>query len=375
MKKNIIFLLCFLTLLSCGRNRANDKSTAPATQTDTLLYAKGLSIDRCDGYISVTVRNPWDTLSILERYLLVDRNNPLPAGLPQGTVVKVPVERASVYTSVHASMMEQLGCIDALIGVCEPEYITSPEILKRIQNGSIADLGLATAPNVEKMIDIDTDVIIASPYENSGFGAAEKLGIPIIQAADYMECHPLGRTEWVKFFSLLFCKSSVGDAIFNDTASHYLELRSMASESQHRPTVLLERKYGGSWFVPSGASYIGYLHSDAGAQYLYGNTTSASSIPLSFESVLDFASDAEFWLMKYASDSPFTYEDLRKEYPLYAEFDAFKRRNIYVCNTLTTKYYEDITLHPDLVLEDLVAIYHPELLPEHGFRYYLPMQY
>lgn len=372
--KFIIVNLLLFSLISCGSRNVR---RAPATYSpgDAIMYAKGFSIDSLDGFISVTIRNPWDTLQVLERYLLVDRTKPLPANLPEGTVVKVPVERAAVYTSVHAALMEQIGCLDALCGVCEPEYITSCAIRKRIDDGSIADLGQATAPNIEKMMDLKMDVIIASPYKNSGFGAAEKMVVPIIQAADYLENHPLGRTEWVRFLSLLFCKPAVGDSIFNATKERYEILKSLAEKVDHRPTVLLERKYGSSWLIPSGSSYIGVLQEDAGADYLFKERVSASNtVPISVETVLDKASDARFWLLKYSSDRPLTYKDLADDYPPYAELGAFKNHCVYACNTLATSYYDDITLHPDLVLEDLIAIFHPELLPEHSFRYYFPLQ-
>ena len=96
-------------------------------------------------------------------------------------------------------MVVQMGRIDAIKGVCETQYVTDSAILTRLADGRIADIGLATAPNIEKIIELDAELIIASPYENSGYGAAEKLGIPIVEAADYMENHPLGEPNGAVF--------------------------------------------------------------------------------------------------------------------------------------------------------------------------------
>ena len=298
------------------------------------------------------------------------RGGQLPEG---GIVIRVPVEKAVVYTSVHTAIAEQLGALDRVAGVCEPQYITSPEVLRRIGEGRIADLGVSTSPNVEKIIDIGTDLIIASPFENSGYGSAEKLGVPIVEAADYMENHPLGRTEWVLFYGLLLGRRAEAEAVFARTERHYFELKAMAADCGSRPTVVLERKYGNSWAVPSGGSYIGVIHADAGADYIFRDYAGPRSVHLSFEDVYDRAGDADFWFLKYDTKAPLTYDLLRQEYEPYANFRPWKERRIFACNTITSTYYEDITLHPDLVLEDLIAIYHPELLPDHVQRYYFPL--
>jgi ABC-type Fe3+-hydroxamate transport system, periplasmic component len=366
----LIIVFALPLLLSC---RGGGEAFSVPEECGRVFYARNLAIEElADGLTVVELRDPWDTLKLRQRYILADRSAAVPEGMLEGTLIRVPVEKAVVYTSVHASLIEQLGDLEAICGVCEPQYITSPEILRRVADGSIADLGLATSPNLEKIMDLESEIIIASPLENSGFGSAEKLGIPIVEAADYMENHPLGRTEWVKFYGLLFGRGSDADSIFEATANHYNELKALASAAKTRPTVLLEKKYGPAWAVPCGGSYIAQMHADAGAEYVFADVPGTNSKPLTFEKVLDRAAAADFWLFKY--DGDYSRDRLKDEYPPYASFDAFGRGTIYGCNTLTTSYYDDITLHPDLVLEDFIAIYHPGLLPGHSQRYYLPLQ-
>ena len=367
-------LLTTLLLVLCGCEQRHAAPGRQALAADTVRYARNLRIEYYDDYVSVRIRDPWDTLRQRQHYVLVDRNKPRPAHLPaDGTVIRVPVEKAVIYTSVHTAIAEELGALDRVAGVCEPQYITSPEVLRRIGEGHIADLGMSTSPNVEKIIDIGTEMIVASPFENSGYGSAEKLGIPIVEAADYMENHPLGRTEWVLFYGLLLgCREEAGE-VFARTEQRYLELRDLAAGVAHRPTVLLERRYGNSWAVPSGGSYIGVMHADAGADYLFRNYPGAKSVHLTFESVYDRAGDADFWFLKYDTNAPMTYALLKQEYEPYANFRAWKEHRIFACNTITSTYYDDITLHPDRVLEDLIAVYHPELLPDHVQRYYFPL--
>ena len=139
-----------------------------------------------DGYTAVEVRDPWDSTRLLQRYLLVDRDRPVPENLPKGTVVQVPAQNVVVYTSVHAAIIDQLGETGRIIGVCEPRYMDTPAIREGLKAGRIADMGEATAPNVEMMIDKGAELVIVSPFQNSGYGPVEKLGIPIIVYCEYL---------------------------------------------------------------------------------------------------------------------------------------------------------------------------------------------
>ena len=375
-----ILTLVLAASLLCGcKGRRNQAAAEPST-ADTLLFARGLKINCYKDFTQVTLRDPWDTLKTRKDYILTPKK--LLAQRPglkdtlskRGILIATPIENVVIYTSVHAAMAEQMGLLNRVSGVCEPEYITSSKILSLIENQQIADLGNSASPNVEKIISLDAEAIIASPFENSGYGAAEKLGIPIVEAADYMENHPLGRTEWVKFYGLLFGCREIADSLFEATRANYEALWLKAAISSRHPSVLLERKWGQTWAVPANGSYVGQLHRDAGAQYVFSEITSANSVHKSFEEVFERGCDADFWLMKYGSKEPLTYKDLKREYQPYANFKAFKSQNIYACNTLVTTYYDDITLHPDHILADLIYIYHPEILPDHELKYYFPLK-
>lgn len=375
MRQALFIYLVFL-VAACSQPGKQVSSTLQGIQAepDTIRYARGFTVERFDDYISVEVIDPWDTTQLLQRYLLVDKNRTLPADLPKGTVVRTPLDNIAVYTSVHASIIEQLGETDKVIGVCEPQYMDSPAIREGLRAGRIADLGMATAPNVEKMIDIDVAYIIASPFQNSNYGQAEKIGIPIIEAADYMESLPLGRAEWGRFYGLLFQKESIADSIFRDTEERYLSLKALAATAVKRPSVLSEKRYGSFWYVPGNDSYVAHFFRDAGADYIFNDIPGSGSSPLAFETVLDQAIHADVWLMKYNQSDELTYNSLRTEYTPYENFDAWKNRNIYTCNTGKVPYYEEFPIHPDYLLKDLIWIFHPELLPDYSPRYYRKME-
>lgn len=369
----LLILIGFAFWMVACTPSGKQTSSKEALSSDSIQYAQGFTVRHFDAYTMVEVRDPWDSTRLLQRYLLVDREKSVPDGLPKGTIVKVPVKDIVVYTSVHAAIIDQLQETDKVIGVCEPRYMDTPAIQEGIQAGRIADLGEATSPNIEKMIEIGAELVIASPFQNSSYGPVEKIGIPIIEGADYMEAYPLGRTEWIRFYGLLFGKEEMADSIFRETEQAYLSLKELTVNIDKRPTVLSEKKFGSSWYVPAGDSYMAHLFEDAGADYMFKDLPGAGSTPLAFETVFDKAIHADIWIVKYNQSSEMTYNDLRSEYTPYENFDAFKKQRIYTCNTGAVPYYEEFPLHPEYLLKDLIWIFHPELVPGYSPRYFSKM--
>ena len=332
-----------MVLLSCGRggNGATDGEKA------VMRYAQYLSITGCDGYSVAEITNPWDT------DILVPESSPLPADLPQGTLIRTPIDRIIVYSSVHASIIDALGETDRITGVCEPEYMTCKAVLDGVAGGRITDCGSSVSPSVERIADAGGQVIIASPFQNSNYGAAGKLGLGCPDRADS-----------------LFLEAETEYNCIRDTVSRHIEDNGGDS---HRPTLLAERKYGASWDVPGGGSYMARMYSDAGADYIFSGNTSAANVNMSFESVLSKGFDADIWVLKYWSPQPMTYASLEAEYRLYSEFRAFRQQHIFGCNTYSSTYYDDIVLHPAWILEDLAAVFHPDLFPGREPRYFKPL--
>lgn len=363
-------ILMTVVIISCSGNTGKES-------VGTMQHAQYLDIQDLEGYTVVEITNPWDTTRILHRYILVPEEAQVPAGIPQGTLIRTPIDKIIVYSSVHASILDALGATGRISGVCEPEYMTSRTILEGIEKRRIIDCGSSMSPSIERIAQAGGRIIIASPFENSGYGTAGKLGIPIVEAADYMERTPLGRTEWVKLFGALLGCPEKADSLFNAAASDYNAIKSKVinhlRDSALRPTLIAERKYGASWDVPGGASYMARIYRDAGADYIFGDNTSESNINMSFENVLSKGIDADLWVLKYWSPEPMTYTSLEAEYSQYSKFRAFREHRVYGCNTGSSTYYDDIVLHPDWILEDLAAIFHPDIFPDKTPRYFFPL--
>ncbi|MFR9619919.1 MAG: ABC transporter substrate-binding protein [Rikenellaceae bacterium] len=362
-----------LVWVSCGNMGGVNEV---AGERDSMHYAQYLSICHFDDYTIVEIKNPWDSTKTLQRYTLIPKGEGDDKGniAPGTTVVEVPIQQAVVYNSVHASIVEMLGALESIAGVCEVQYIDSEELRERVTSGRVADIGESTAPNVERIIDIHTDAILSSPFKDAGYGAVEKLRIPIIEGADYMEQHPLGRVEWIKLYGELFDRREQADSIFDAACREYLQLKAMVAHVEHRPTVMAERRYGSQWFVPARGSYNATLFADAGADYIFSDLEGSGSVPLSFERVLDRGIESSVWVLKYNStNGDMSYDDLRSEYEPYANFTAFKTRSVYGCNTAHKRYYQDIPMAPHLLLREYIYIFHPELLPDFTPHYFAPL--
>ena len=372
MKKKLLSALIVtivLLLSACGGG--SKTSSAINGEMIPLKYAENLKLMRGDGYTEAVFRNPWDTTSILHTYILVDKDKEVPEHLPEGTIVRTPLDKALVYTATHCNLIHELGAVKSIGGICEIQYIKVPEIIEGCANGTIVNAGEGTNPDIEKIIDLHPDALLLSPYENSGgHGQVEKLKIPIIECADYMETSALGSAEWIRFYGMLFGREALADSIFATVEKNYNELKKLATSQTKKPKLMCEVKSGSAWYVSGGRSTTGKLYADAGADYAFASYPNAGGIPLSFETVFDKAQDADIWLIKYNQATDLTLTSLREDYAPYAQFKAHKQKQVYGCNTGLKTYYEDFPFHPDRVLKDLIKIFHPSLLPEYELKYF-----
>ena len=375
MKKIFVLLtLCMACLLSACGGKGKHRSDAAEGDTLQLRYAHYLTLIEYPEYVKAVLRNPWDTLKVLHTYLLVDSGKALPAKLPEGTVVRVPLRHSLVYSSVHCSLLAELGAEQTVAGVCDKAYISLPFVQEGCSRGRIVDAGSSMNPDIERVIDMRPDAILLSPFENSGgYGRIEKLNIPIVECADYMETSPLGRAEWIRFFGLLVGKKDKADSIFRQVETDYLTWKEKVQDIKEKKTVFSELKSTAAWYVPGGRSTMAQLFADAGARYIFAETPQSGSVALPVESVFDRAQHADYWLIKYNRPTDMTLSQLKSEYGLYARFDAFGQHRVYGCNTGRIHFYEETPFHPDRLLKDLIGIFYPDEVKDASPVYYFQL--
>ena len=349
----------------------NGSITQVEVEGDTLTtHAQLLTIKDCGGYTLVDVENPWKEGALLKRYALVHSDSVMPKNLmAEAEVVRVPVKSALVYSSVHAGAFDELGSIDVVTGIVDAEYYKIPQIVEGVKNGTVVDAGNSMAPTIEKIVELSPEAILTSPFQNAGHGAIEKLGIPIIECADYMETTPLGRAEWIKLFGELLCKRDEANAIYEEVERKYNALVAKTKNVEEKPTVISEMLIDGVWFLPGGRSYMAQMFADAGAAYPWSEDESTGSLQLDFATVYDKAYNADYWIIKNYEPN-FSLASLESRYPLNKKFDAFSKGGVYVINTVETSFFEDFPFHPEMLLQEYIQLFHPETFEgERNFKY------
>lgn len=396
--KNIIFgALVVLLVVACQGGK-----TASGEGGDTLQmkYAELLTIVKHnDGaYTEAIIENPWKKGTTLHKYILVPkgkegdetvarlkddiREN---ATLQMGShcdIVRTPLESNVVFTAPHCQLMYELGCKNAITGVCDKDYINIPDIKERVKLSDgkastsdtdkvIIDCGSSMQPDIERIIALKPEGLFISPFENSGgYGKLDKLYIPIIETADYMETSPLGRAEWMKFYGLLFKSEERSDSLFSSIEKEYLALKAEAAKLPQGLSILTERKMGSVWYVPGGKSTMGILLKDANAKYIFADDTHSGSLAYGPERILSKGTQVDVWAFKYFGGKALSKSDLLAEYEGYKALKTFNQNSIYQVDTSTQPYFELTSFHPEILLREFIILAHPKATQFGKLRFY-----
>lgn len=379
--KNIIFgALVVLLVVACQGGK-----TASGEGGDTLQmkYAELLTIVKHnDGaYTEAIIENPWKKGTTLHKYILVPKGNEGDetvarlkddirenATLQMGShcdIVRTPLESNVVFTAPHCQLMYELGCKNAITGVCDKDYINIPDIKERV------DCGSSMQPDIERIISLKPEGLFISPFENSGgYGKLDKLHIPIIETADYMETSPLGRAEWMKFYGLLFKSEERSDSLFSSIEKEYLALKAEAAKLPQGLSILTERKMGSVWYVPGGKSTMGILLKDANAKYIFADDTHSGSLAYGPERILSKGTQIDVWAFKYFGGKALSKSDLLAEYEGYKALKTFNQNSIYQVDTSTQPYFELTSFHPEILLREFIILAHPKATQFGKLRFY-----
>lgn len=373
-------LVCLLVLhlFACTER----KKTGDVIRTDTtsvnLRYAEGFSITKIGTVTKVTVNYPYQGATSGHTYWLIGEGDEVPDDLGDGTVITVPLKSIVCTSTTHIPMLDYLGETDKLTGFPTLDYISSPAMRTRIDKGEVRELGVDKSMNIEILAALKPDVVMG--YSVTGdygqFKKIQELGIPVVINAEYLEKHPLGRAEWIRFVAVFFDKLERADSVFNAIERAYVETRARAATTREQPTVLSGIVYGDAWFLPGGRNYAARLLKDAGCRYLWEDDTSHGFLQLAFEAVYEKAHDADLWI---GAASFTTLEEMEKADSRYANFDAFRRGNVYTYNARMgakggNEYLELGYLRPDIVLKDLATIAHPEAFADHTLFFHKKLE-
>jgi iron complex transport system substrate-binding protein len=339
-----------------------------------MKYAKGFSIEEVNGYKVITVHQAWKNANKSIQYVLTKAGQPLPTEFPGGILVQIPVKKIICLSTTHAPFIDLLGESEKIVGFSGIKYISTPSIANRIKQGKIKEVGQENGINLEVMLGLQADLTIAYMMNEAdkSYEQMQRAGIKVAVNSEYLEENPLGQAEWIKFFAAFFDKEARADSIFNEIEREYLAISNLAKYQTNKPLVFTNIPYGGTWYVAGGRSFVATLIKDAGAAYVFDQDTTQGSVPMSIETVFNQAQKADFWLN--VSDFNLL-DDLKSLDRRFSEFEAMQKGNIFNNNNKVNEnggiaYWELGVARPDIVLKDLVKIFHPHILPQYELYFY-----
>lgn len=344
-----------------------------------ILYSEGFSVEYHNTYKYVRVLKPYPNAQRGFEYVLVQRGAPIPDGYENAIVVSVPVRSFVSLSSSYLGGLEMLGVLDTLTGVDTGKNVYNPEVRERIKEYEVLEFTNGYQPNIELLLEIEPDCIMAPALGNE-MDVHPKLlevNLPIVINGEWNEMHPLGRAEWLKFLALFFNKEKEADQLFTTIEQQYWAIRNAARASDEYPTVFSGAPFNDIWYTPGGNSFNAQFFADAGADYLWSDTVATGSLALTFESVFYKAENADFWLN--AGWEHDRLDEMLKTDERFVNFKAFQTGEVYANNNRVAPeggndYWESGVLNPHVLLADLVKIFHPEILPEHELFYYRKLQ-
>jgi iron complex transport system substrate-binding protein len=369
MKRNYLLMPLFMVMAilttACG-GRVKSVDEVMQGVSDTLKYAKGFTVRTLDdGVRLVDVADPQtdeDRMPVDYHFALVPKGSR--GEVPQGYQrVEVPVERTIVMTMLQLSNFTALGAHDVVRGITGTKNLFNEDIRRRVADGRMVKIGMEGNFDTELILAAQPEVIFISPFKRGGYDAIKETGITLIPHLGYKELTPLGQAEWVKFVGLFIGKEREADSLFAAIETRYNSLKALVADLDEasRPTVFSGEMHGGNWYAVGGKNSLAQIFRDAGARYVIDNDDTGG-VNIEFEQMYAAAADADYWRILNSFEGDFSYEALKASEPRNELFRAFREHKVIYCNMKQTPYYEKSPMMPDVLLSDLVAIFHPDVL-------------
>ncbi len=293
-------------------------------------------IPKKEGY-TIQVKNPWNSGTFLSQL-----------------TVAQPYKRIICTSATHIGFLKALNKMDCIVGVCNRNLIYTP------LSDSMVDVGDSMQPDLEKIVHLQPDIVLLVAYSPNDVVAnqLQKMNIPFLYINEWMENEPLMRTQWIRVFGALTNSLATADSVYAEVCHDYDSIRTLACEAKDTTWIMSGQDFRGTWYVPSGNSYMSHLFADAGFHYVYAEKqTDNSSLPLKFEQVLLDFQHADVWVGCSAN----SLEELQNINPKHSLFKAYQEKRVYNFYRRTTPYgandfWENGVVHPEKLLQDLYAI-------------------
>lgn len=348
-----------------------DASTDYFPEKVAIEYAEGFTVEYFNNYKVVTIV-PWVGAEETFTYVLLQCGTDAPE-MDADAIVEVPVESVVTLSTTILPHIVSQDLIDHLVGVDTLAFTSTQEILDNADNISEVGNGFSGF-NLEIIAELEPTLIMGQQFfaGDTAFDPISELGVTVVLNSDFADTSPLAAAEWGKYLSLFFNTEALANETFETVESEYNALVGLTADIETRPTVLATTPFQGAWFMPAGDSTVAQFIADAGGDFLFSDLD-GTSVSLSFEDVLEQGSAADYWVN--LNQIWLTSDEMLADDERYVEFAAFENGNVWNNNLAQNDmggnaYFESGFVNPHLILADLIAILHPDLLPDHEFVYY-----
>ncbi|MCQ2347139.1 MAG: ABC transporter substrate-binding protein [Paludibacteraceae bacterium] len=294
------------------------------------------------------VLDPWHGGKVLARY-----------------TIERPLTRIAVTSATHIGCLKELGRMDVIVAM------TNPNLLYNVPEQAVADIGEDIHINIEQLILSQPEAVFVTSYgqEMANMERIRQAGIEVIEMVEWMEQSPIARAQWLRFVAAFIGETDKADSILEAMTENYYrlaELRKTPMKPAENVTIMSGASFRGTWYVPSGSTFMGRLFRDAGARYVFDKETTIGSIPLTTEKALQSFADADVWVGCNAKDMA----ELKALDEKHTWLQSYQNRRVYSFYksqnaTGGNDFWETGFVHPDYILFDLIWAMYPERLADY----------
>lgn len=371
-----IFAFLVFGLISCN---PGTQKTHTSIDRNTLLpisYAKGFSIEYFNNYKKLTVLSPWQkSQGVSFEYYLVPQNKEIPQELKGKQIIRTPVKRVICLSTSHIGFLSALNEIGSLKGLSGAQYVSDTIVQKGVKQKFILDVGYDQGLNYETIMGLKPDLIMAYGVGGEVTGVINKLrdlNLNVVLNSEYLEESPIAKTEWIKFVGSLYDKEKEASEYFNRIEKNYHRIKEKVSNVKFRPLIMTGLPFKDAWWMAGGNSNLAKLITDAGGEFIWKDNQSKEAFVVSMEDVIMRAAKADYWINCSNVNS---IKELLSTDSRFSSFPQVINKTIYNNNLAISggggnDYWERGVVRPDLILSDLVKIFHPECDRDRTFNFY-----
>ncbi|KAJ8904255.1 hypothetical protein NDN08_000779 [Rhodosorus marinus] len=413
-------LLLIVLVLTSGALAQEDPQTPqgcldPVDNCDTTVdyfeekvvakYAERLpKIDFSNTYVDVDEESLREDTTF--KYRFVRCGCDAPAGVDDDrTVIYVPAASLFVGDSVVVGMIgtPEFNGLASIAAVPLMSTIASSDAWTRFNEGDIVEVGAADFSNNFKDL-FNTEVLPETPpvsiittfsldsfEQNLATAQAEDAEITTVAllSQEVEETTPLGRAEHVKIFGILLHRIAEANKLFSTIDTEYNAAKELAVTIERVPSAMTNYPFGTTWSVANGISYIGQFLADANVDYRIQDAESPATLSLSAQEMSGNFSSADYWINISSFGTRFNTLNevadsatISSSYPEVPSYESMQCGNAWANDADTysegvkveqgtsNNFFELGVVEPNLILYDLIKLFHPGAFENREFRFY-----